>query len=270
MNQISPPTENTICIEVDELLEGYVLDALDVGERLFVDRYLTGCTEQMGRLVELERATDLVGLSVEQRAPRPDLWMAIERETLGVTPAAADPIALRPAPVPLSPRPRNVISIPRWQAWSGAVAAAILLVSTLSLAIALQQLDDDEDTLDDPVAAYVASGGRIVPLSTEPLAGGMPYIGQGSLILAEDMPPMLVLDRCTPSSEGVQYIVWLASGETRTPLGEMEIDENGRGMMQMENMSSFEGYDTIGISIVMEDDPALHDVMLGTPPAIEA
>jgi hypothetical protein len=260
------PTED-MCLHVDDLLDGYVLDALDARERAFVEEYIFGCPEQVTRLIELEDVTGMLGMALPPERPPRDLWPRLAAAT-GAAPAPVTP-ALAPVPLTAAARPSNVVFLNRWLAWGSGVAAALLLASTVALAVALQreQADDEGNTVDDPVAAYVANGGRVTPLNTEKLPPGMPSVGRGSVIVADDMAPMLVVDRCTPSSEGVTYIVWLGAGDSRTVLGEMEIGTNGRGMMPIENMTSFEGYDTIGISIKMKDDPALHDVMLGTPPS---
>lgn len=67
----------TDCREVDELLAGYVLTALDEVEAGRVHRHLEGCKEHRGPLEELTKAADRLLLTVPEREPGPELRMRI-------------------------------------------------------------------------------------------------------------------------------------------------------------------------------------------------
>jgi len=61
------------CNQVDELLAGYALTALDQPDEASVDRHLAGCDRHQRTLEELTRATDHLMLAVPEREPRPEL-----------------------------------------------------------------------------------------------------------------------------------------------------------------------------------------------------
>ena len=81
---------------------------------------------------------------------------------------------------------------------------------------------------------------------------------------APDMAPMVIVDRCVPSSNGYAYVVWLQRDNQRTPMGNIKINKDGRGMMKLEGIASLEGYDLLGISIRTSADK-VYDVITGTP-----
>jgi hypothetical protein len=78
------------------------------------------------------------------------------------------------------------------------------------------------------------------------------------------MAPMVVVDKCVPSSNGYAYVVWLQQGDQRTPMGNIEINKDGRGMMKLEGVASLEAYDVLGISIRTSSDN-VYDVITGAP-----
>jgi hypothetical protein len=78
------------------------------------------------------------------------------------------------------------------------------------------------------------------------------------------MEPMLIVDKCVPSSNGYTYVVWLQRNGQRTPMGQIEIEEDGRGMMKIEGAEPLETYDMVGISIRTDED-RVYDVITGSP-----
>jgi hypothetical protein len=61
------------CNQVDELLGGYALTALDQLDEASVERHLAGCDRHQRTLEELTTATDRLLLAVPEREPRPEL-----------------------------------------------------------------------------------------------------------------------------------------------------------------------------------------------------
>ena len=114
------------------------------------------------------------------------------------------------------------------------------------------------------MTAYLTSGGTMIPLASQAAPEYMTWPGKGTLLISPDMPPVLFVDKCAPTSKNFDYVVWLQSGDQRTPMGSMQISKDGRGMMQIEGIESIETYDTIGISIKTNDN-RIYDVMEGSP-----
>jgi len=261
-----PPHQIEICLQVDDLLDAYALDALDSDERRFVEAHLVGCLQQRDRLAELEELLSMVGQAVTPLAPPPAVWERLVAETRPAVSAVAQPrpTALR-AHVPGTPS--NVVTMNRWVAWAGGIAAAILLASTVALGAALQENGDDDAAKDDPIIQMVARGGQVVPLSTQPQPEAISEVGKGSILLAPGMSPAVVVDHWTPSNDALKYIVWMAEavGGAPTVLGEIEIDEDGNGILLLNGVTSFEGYRIFGISIQTAEGAGLQDVLLGDP-----
>lgn len=269
MSMIRPPHLNEICLQVDDLLDAFALDALDLSERRFVEDHLAGCLQQRDRLAELEEVLAMMGQAVTPLAPPPAVWERLVAETRPTAQAmpAAD---ARPAPMRLAAtpaRPSNVVTMNRWVAWAGGIAAALLLASTVALGAALQGDGDDEVADDDPIVEMVARGGQVVPLSTQPQPEAISEVGQGSILLAPGMTPAVVVDHWTPTHDALKYIVWMAeaAGGAPTVLGEIKIDEDGNGILLLNGVTSFEGYGIFGISIQTTEGAGLQDVLLGDP-----
>lgn len=276
MRTMGQPHLNEVCLEVDDLLDAYALDALEPGERAFVERHLRTCLQQQDRLVELTEVATLLGRAAPSFAAPPALWDRLAAETAPVAGLAAPAIAsvpepVAPRPVPISSRgsrASKVVTLNRWVAWGSGVAAALLLASTVALGVALQRSGDDA-TPKDPVVEMVARGGQVAPLSTQPQPSEITEVGQGSILTAPGMAPAVVVDHWTPSNKMLQYIVWMAaaSGEQPTVLGEITIDNDGHGVLVLNGVTSFEGYHVFGISIKTTDAAGLQNVLLGQPPA---
>jgi hypothetical protein len=118
---------------------------------------------------------------------------------------------------------------------------------------------------DDTLATYLTAGGELVTLNSASDAPEyLGWDGRGSLLMAPGMEPMLIVDKCVPSSNGYTYVVWLQRNGQRTPMGQIEIEEDGRGMMKIEGAEPLEMYDMVGISIHTEEDH-VYDVITGSP-----
>jgi len=268
MSMIRPSHQNEICLQVDDLLDAFALDALETSERRFVEDHLAGCLQQRDRLAELEEVLAMMGQAVTPLAPPPTVWERLAAETRtdaqGMPAPFARPTSIRG--VVAEPRPSNVVTMNRWVAWAGGLAAALLLASTVALGAALQR-DRGADVAEDPIVEMVARGGQVVPLSTQPQPEAISEVGQGSILVAPGMTPAVVVDHWTPTSDALKYIVWMAEavGGAPTVLGEIKIDEDGNGIMLLNGVTSFEGYGIFGISIQTTEGAGLQDVLLGDP-----
>jgi hypothetical protein len=149
------------------------------------------------------------------------------------------------------------------------VAALLLLASTISLGVALQRADEDnEPATDATVAEYLMSGGEMMQLTSWAAPEWMTWPGRGTLLTAPGMPPIVMVDRCAPTGDtDWDYVVWLLVGDERTAMGQMEINEHGKGILQLDGVGSLESYDAIIISI-RKNDSTDYDIMEGAPSQI--
>jgi hypothetical protein len=246
-----------ICFQIDELIEGYALGSLETDELLLVSDHIDGCPEAAERLRNYEETVGLLGLAVPATTPSPALWMRLE----GATRPVERPANVRELKSPAT----SGIVLPRWAAGLASVAAVFLLAATISLGVALQRSEDDgAPVTDETVAEYLMSGGEMMQLSSWAAPEWMTWPGRGTLITAPDMPPIVMVDKCAPTGDtDWDYVVWLRVGDERTLMGQMEISEEGKGIIQLEGVDSIENYDAIGISI--RKNSTVYDVMEGSP-----
>ena len=251
---------NNLCHEISDLIEGYAIGALDEREMLRVAESLPNCPDQQEQLREYEETVGLLGLTVSPIVPPTALWDRLNHSAVG------EPL---PEPIPLRPRAASKLAVPRWMAAAMAAAIVLLLISSVSLGVALrQERNDNSSTLDSTMATYLTSGGQVVPLASLQTPEQLGWAGRGSLLMAPNMPPILIVDKCVPSTSNYVYVVWLKRGDQRTPMGNIQIGEDGRGMMTLEGVDSLAGYDVVGVSIHTSNDAGkewTYDVMTGTP-----
>lgn len=246
---------NDICLAIGDLLDGYAIGALDPDDMLRVAEHIGDCPAQQEQLIQLEATVGLLGLAVDPVEPPADLWDRLHQSSMAQS---------APAPIPLTGAGRSRIAVPRWLAVGLAAAAVILLISSVGLGMALRDANDDEPMFDSAMATYLTSGGQLVQLSSHETPAYLGWNGRGSLLTAPGMDPMVIVDKCVPSSSGYRYVVWLQSGDQRTPMGDIEIGQDGRGMMKLEGVESLADYDMLGISIRTEAD-RIYDVITGPP-----
>jgi hypothetical protein len=252
---------NNLCLEISDLIEGYAIGVLDEREMLRVAESLASCPEQQEQLREYEETVGMLGLTVAPISPPDALWDRLNRSTVG------EPL---PKPIPIRSRLAGKLVVPRWMAAAVAAAIVLLFVSSLGLGIALKQERNDNSAtaFDSTMATYLTSGGQVVPLASLQTPQQLGWAGRGSLLMAPNMPPVLVVDKCVPSSSHYAYFVWLQSGDHRTPMGNIVIDKNGQGMMTLDGVSSLAGYDIVGVTIKTSNDAGqewTYDVMTGSP-----
>jgi hypothetical protein len=251
-------TERTtdICLEIGNLIEGYAVGALDADEMLHVATAIAECPNEQQRLIQYEETVGLIGLAARSIEPPAELWRRLQASTRDVADSE---------PIDISSRRRGGIVVPPWVAGLLSAAAVLLLVTSISLGVALRRSNDaNGEMFDSTMATYLTSGGAVIPLASLSTPDYLGWAGRGSLLVAPDMAPMVIVDKCVPSSNGYAYVVWLQSGEQRTPMGNIEINEEGRGMMKLEGIASLDNYDVLGISIRTSSDK-VYDVITGAP-----
>jgi hypothetical protein len=258
---MNPSAMADVCIEIDDLLDGYVVGALDSDDMLRVAQLIDQCPEQASRLAQLEETVGMMGLAIAPVAPPPELWDRI---------AASTQIAPANGPIELAAkRAERQVTVPRWVATLVSAAAILLLITSVSLGMALRDQGDEElGTMPDfesAMTTYMTSGGEMLAFNTWAAPEYMTWPGKGTLLTAPDMPAMVFVDECLPTdNSGISYYVWVEKDGVRTPMGEMTIDEDGQGILPLEGIESIDGYDAIGISIKTREDK-VYDLMEGWP-----
>jgi Anti-sigma-K factor rskA len=254
---MKPELSNEMCLQIADLIEGYAIGALDDSEMLLVADRIGECPKQQEQLLQYEETVGLLGLVTVPIQPSATLWERLDQAT---TEGAL------PEPIPIRSAERRRLVVPNWAATALAAAAILLLISTVSLGVALRRAnnDDNSQAFESTVSTYLTSGGQVIPLTSLNTPDSLGWAGRGSLLVAPNMPPMVVVDKCVPSSKGYAYVVWLQRGDQRTPMGNIEIGQDGRGMMTLEGVDSLAGYDVLGITIHTSNDWT-YDVMTGSP-----
>jgi hypothetical protein len=246
--------DNETCAEIADLIEGFAIGGLDASEMLLVAERIADCPEQQEQLRQYEETVGLLGLAVPRLEPPAALWDRLNEATAPVR-EPARVIDIR----------HGVVTMPRWLATAMAAAAVLLLFATVGLGMALRDANDDDPMFDETLATYLTAGGELVTLNSSSDAPEyLGWDGRGSLLMAPGMEPMLIVDKCVPSSNGYTYVVWLQRNGQRTPMGQIEIEEDGRGMMKIEGADSMDSYDVIGISIRTDEDRT-YEVITGSP-----
>ncbi len=256
---MNPADSKDICIEIEDLIDGFAIGALEPEEMLFVANAIDDCPELAVRLNQLDETVGLLGLSVPAIDPAPELWNRVNASTR-MTTASADPIDIA------SRRKPGMLTVPKWAATLVSAAAVVLLISSVALGMALRGDDssDPTDNFESAMTTYMTSGGTMLQLSSQAAPEYQTWPGKGTLLTAPDMAPVVFVDKCMPSSDDFEYVVWLQKGDVRTPMGKMEISEDGQGMLSLEGVESLAEYDAIGISIKTREDE-VYDLMEGWP-----
>ena len=257
---MNPAVPNDICIEIEELIDGFAIGALDPDEMLRVATAIDACPDQAARLLKLDETVGLLGLAVPSVEPEPELWNRLDASTrTHVT--VLEPINLA------ARRTSKTLTVPKWAATLVSAAAILLLISSVALGMALRADEDPGDSMDNfesAMTTYMTSGGTMLQLSSQAAPEYQTWPGKGTLLTAPDMAPVVFVDKCMPSSDEFEYVVWLQKGDVRTPMGKMEISEDGQGMLALDGIKSIAEYDAIGISIKTREND-IYDLMEGWP-----
>lgn len=244
-----------MCDAIDDLLEGYAFGALEPDEMLLVADRINGCPEQLIRLQQYEETVGMIGMSIPPVQVPERVWYRLQAATAAIA---------SPEPVSITQRTRSVLVVPKWAAGLAAAMLLLLVGASISLGVALQRNDEPDDSFESTMAYYMTSGATVIPLSSKAIPEYESWNGKGALVVMADMPPLLIVDNCEPARDGASYVVWVAVNGDRTGMGQLSVGEDGRGMMQLENMGPLDGYDLIGVSWKTNDDQVF-DLIEGAP-----
>jgi hypothetical protein len=248
------------CDEVRDSLDAYALGAVDPDELDAIEEHLALCPECRNVLARALQTVEALALAVHPVEPSQG---ARERllATASETPA---PVSVEPIPIDIARSRRATGRLGRLLLPAMSVAAALLLVGVGVLGVllnrALEERDDARSTA-QMLSTYVSAGGQVVTMQAQPASIYKSYKGQGSLLMAPGMEPVVVVAGCPESGDFLTYWVWFARGNERTPAGKLTVGDDGSGWMTLDPDLPLAEFDTIGITVVLADD-AREDVLV--------
>ncbi len=117
------------CTETDELLAGYVLDALDPEEHVQVRAHLATCTTCQAKAAELAATANALAEAAPEVAPPPELRQRLLAQARLEQSPGAPPSGYTEMPRALPDRLKSVRRSARWSPWLAAAAAALLALA---------------------------------------------------------------------------------------------------------------------------------------------
>lgn len=233
------------CEEVIDSLSLYALGALDADEVPGVEAHLVACSDCRIALIREQEIVSSFALLAQGVAPDPAV-----RVRLLANANASVPVQVLPAP------PRQLHSFQKLITPILSAAATLLLIGVGVLGVLLMRSIDQRD---EAVAAsrvlsnYVSNGGEVVNLAAQPLPEYESYSWSGSMLTAPGKDPVIVVTGCPESGEYLTYYVWFSIDGERSPAGKLTVGNDGSGWMTLTAELPLTEFDTIGITVVDEN-----------------
>lgn len=207
---------------VDELIGGYLLGALEVGEPALVAEHLAACEECTRLYLETRELISALPDQLDELAPRPHVKAAL-------LDAARRSLSEGGAGVTMLNEERARRSaFAQWAPMSAAAAAVIAIVVGLAAwGIVLDRRLDDRDaqlaTAQDALGA-VATSSRVLTMEGTDAAPDV----QAALIVPADEDGVYVLANNVPQpADGTGYHLWLFEGDEPVAGGVLSPDDEG-------------------------------------------
>ena len=239
------------CDDARDALSAFSLGILEPDEQQAVEHHLTSCPDCKTALEPFERVTSALAYA-PPAAPPPD---ALRSRLLAEAQATA-PAPIREPTITEVRKDRPVLVVPRWTLLPAAAVATLLIVGVAVLAVLFAEAREDRNAAQSAermLADYLSAGGQITKLSVPPASDDGTYFGHGSLVTAPGRAPILVVGGCKPTDDNRSYRVWVADGEDRTRVGELNVGEDGDGWLKVDVGQPLDGFDTVGITMVTND-----------------
>ncbi|MGH2562379.1 MAG: anti-sigma factor family protein [Thermomicrobiales bacterium] len=258
------------CDDVAELLPAYALRALDRAESVSVAGHLADCPTCRAALSAYEAVVEDLNAAMPI-APPAGLRDRVLASATQVSPGLTTPNP--PSPAIRNGRAAAVASSPRRLrlVTFGLAAAAVVLIAAVAVLAAL--LADSRESRDEAaagevqLASYLSAGGNVTAMNSLSAANYGYSFGQGSLVTAPNMPPMIVVGGCPESDDDHEYRVWVERDGDRTRVGVLTVGNEGSGWLTFEPPEPLTSYDSIGVTMVTGDN-ARSDLFIGaTVPA---
>lgn len=259
---ISGPDRELHCADVRDDLAAYALRALDDGDQRLFERHLASCAGCTAALREFVGVVDALNASVPPSQPPP----ALKARLLAGVGGAAE---ISP-PIPVT-APIGAVPIPirhyRRRPWMTLLAAAALLVMIAGVVAVVMQRTAGDDAKPSPdyvnLQAYLAAGGVAIPLTGRQSSIYDTSAVTGRVVTLGAKSPILEVNGCPPSGTMLDYRVWVAKAGQRTPVGRLNVDSGGWGIVTLDVPSSLVSYDQVGVT-VLSNGSDRQDVLVGS------
>lgn len=238
------------CDEIESLMPLYVLGLLDSDEASAIEAHVPLCPSCAAIARQFEGVTEAIPAMLTPIAPDP----AIRAQLLDNLPDRAQP------PVKLTERRTS-----RRETFTR-IAAAVLLLMTLTGGVWIYQLIDERNEAASEAAMleeFVSPNAVTMSLQSMPKSIYEEGAGASQLFKNPDGGMMLVVEGCPPSTDDRQYPVWVAMGDDRMLLGEMEVDDDGNGWMKVTFPDEMPEPEILGVSVI-ETGAEPVDLFIGT------
>src|SRR5215218_1409704 len=205
------------CDDVVATLGAYALGVVDPDEAIEVEDHLAVCANCRAALAREQETVGALALAVEPVLP------SAEARSRLLAAAAEGPVTEHREPIALDAvREASASSWRQKLLPAAAVAAVLLLIAVGGLGVRLNRALDERDDAQSTsrlLSTYVSAGGRVVTMSAQDSTIYKYYKGQGSLLIAPGMEPMVVVAGCPKSGDWLTYWVWFARDGQRTRAG---------------------------------------------------
>lgn len=226
---------------VEDELDLYALGALEPAEQAIVEEHLAECAQCRAQLQQSKRVIAALAWTPPQHEPPPAVLERVLARTVGRT---AESPRVRAwwqtiLPVPTGPQGRS-----RMLAWAGTIAAALLLVSTITLQRQVSKLQREQADQQEIVALLSEPRTRVAAFqdSGSPIHGHIAVSPAGTQIhLALSNLPAL------PANQ--TYQLWLINGATPESAGIFQTDAQGTANVLLKLGASIPTYQVAGITI---------------------
>ncbi len=252
MSALNGPQIELTCMDVEELLPLHSLGMLDAAEVEAIEAHLPLCPACTAVAGQFDAVAGALPLALEPITPDPSVRAHLMERV--EAPAG----------------PENVVSIAesrrswrdRWVLYAAAAALLAVLGGSWYL---IDDLTGERDAAMNKVAMlqeFMLPESQAMELEPMP-AGEYPWgWGQSRLLKNPDGEMLLVVEGCPPTTDARSYPVWVAVGDDRMMVGEIEIAEDGTGWMPVAFPDEMSDPDLLGVSVIEGDQP-LVDLFLG-------
>lgn len=231
------------------LTGAYALDALPDGQRVAFEAHLSVCDDCQQEVDELRATAARLG-AAERSTPPPELRDRV-MTAIAQTPQEppADPV-VEDAAAPPPP------GAPRWLAGALGAAAAVLLVAVAGLALAVADLTDRLEQVEQAAEDAGADAAYLTGLLAAPDAATLTATGeQGEFVRvvvshSRDVA-VVVADRFDPAPSGHAYELWLIDDDGPSPAGRFDPAADERASVVM--AGALNGAEAIGVTVEPEE-----------------
>ena len=271
------PVPEEVTEDISELLAGYALNSLSDDETNYIEKHLPERPAWQWELAGFKRTAGLMAYANEpQQVPVRARAAILARIDALAIESQAEAIARNKPRSGLRSKLRVVRShVPR-VAWAAAVPTTVIAVVFIMASILMQErISDQQDELAqfqqeqlkvNELLLADNNGQQVVELvqsSAAPLARGRLFIDRN------DNTAMLVVRDMPAPPAGQVYVVWMLIGSNHdeyAQLGELTLDDLGRGQMILEPPDDFARYPVVRITAETNADigfPRGPEIMTG-------